>query len=178
MTKDIFIDTDCISAFLWVNNQSLLAQLYPNRIIMPKTVYEEINRPNLGWMKNKVDQMISAKQLKIVDLVEGTEEFNLYYQMTENPEPGHREIGDGEASAIALAKIKNGILASNNFRDIKQYIDEFGLEYTTTGLILIDAYKRGIITEKQGNDIWEKMLKKRRKLGAQSFSEYLTSHNK
>ena len=79
MTKDIFIDTDCISAFLWVNNQSLLAQLYPNRIIMPKTVYEEINRPNLGWMKNKVDQMISAKQLKIVDLVEGTEEFNLYY---------------------------------------------------------------------------------------------------
>ena len=98
--------------------------------------------------------------------------------MTENPEPGHREIGDGEASAIALAKIKNGILASNNFRDIKQYIDEFCLEYTTTGLILIDAYKRGIITEKQGNDIWEKMLKKRRKLGAQSFSEYLTSHNK
>ena len=79
LTKDIFIDTDCISAFLWVNNQSLLAQLYPNRIIMPKTVYEEINRPNLGWMKNKVDQMISAKQLKIVDLVEGTEEFNLYY---------------------------------------------------------------------------------------------------
>ena len=35
LTKDIFIDTDCISAFLWVGNESLLSQLYPNRVVMP-----------------------------------------------------------------------------------------------------------------------------------------------
>lgn len=29
LTKKIYIDTDCISAFLWVGNESLLSQLYP-----------------------------------------------------------------------------------------------------------------------------------------------------
>lgn len=31
MTETVYFDTDCLSAFLWVNNQSLLAQLYPGR---------------------------------------------------------------------------------------------------------------------------------------------------
>lgn len=48
LIKDIFIDTDCISAFLWVGNESLLSQLYPGRVIMPKPVYDEIDRPTLS----------------------------------------------------------------------------------------------------------------------------------
>ncbi|MDE5932372.1 MAG: hypothetical protein K2H40_07825 [Lachnospiraceae bacterium] len=177
MTKDIFIDTDCISAFLWVGNESLLAQLYPGRVVMPKPVYDELDRPNLTWMKTRVDRMISAGTLTVVELSAGTEEFALYYRMTENPEEGHRIIGEGEAASLALAKSKNGIVASNNFKDILSYINEYSLEYTTTGDILVDAYDQGIIDEKQGNAIWTNMLRKRRKLGAASFSDYLASHH-
>lgn len=176
MTKDIFIDTDCISAFLWVGNESLLAQLYPERVIMPKPVYDELDRPNLTWMKERIDSMISAGTLRVIELTAGTEEFELYYKMTENPEEGHRIIGEGEASALALAKSKNGIVASNNFRDILSYINEYSLEYITTADILADAYTQGIIDENQGNVIWANMLRKRRKLGAANFSDYLASH--
>ena len=150
LTKDIFIDTDCISAFLWVGNESLLSQLYPGRVVMPKPVYDEIDRPALAWMKARVDSMINA---------------------------GHKIIGDGEASSIALAKVKNGIVASNNFNDIFTYINEYSLEYTTTADILVDAYKKGIIDENQGNTIWANMLRKRRKLGAVNFSDYLSTHS-
>lgn len=177
MTKDIFIDTDCISAFLWVGNESLLARLYPGRVVMPKPVYDEIDRPSLTWMKARVDCMIRAGTLAVVELTAGTEEFELYYKMTENPETGHRMIGEGEAASLALAKSKNGIVASNNFRDILSYIKEYSLEYTTTADILVDAYKRGMIDEKQGNALWANMLRKRRKLGAASFSDYLSSHS-
>lgn len=176
MTKDIFIDTDCISAFLWVHDESLLAQLYPGKVVMPKPVYDEIDKPALSWMKQRVDSMISAGQLRIVELNSGTEEFDLFYKFTQNPDAGHKIIGDGEASSIALAKSQNGIVASNNFRDILSYVEEYNLEYTTTGLIMIDAYKRGIITEDEGNTLWAKMLSKRRKLGANSFSEYLSNN--
>ena len=175
MTKDIFIDTDCISAFLWVGNESLLAQLYPGCIVMPKPVYDEIDKPNLSWMKDRVDSMIQAGALTVVELTAGTEEFELYYKMTENPDKGHKIIGYGEASSIALAKAKSGIVASNNFRDILSYFEEFSLEYITTADILVDAYRRGIIDENQGNVIWEKMLKKKRRLGAASFSDYLAT---
>ena len=51
------------------------------------------------------------------------------------------------------------------------------MEYTTTADILVDAYKRGIIDENQGNAIWINMLRKRRKLGAASFSDYLSTHS-
>jgi hypothetical protein len=43
----------------------------------------------------------------------------------------------------------------------------------TTGDILVDAYQRGLITEAEGNAIWARMIAKRRKLGAASFSDYL-----
>lgn len=177
LTKDIFIDTDCISAFLWAGNESLLSQLYPGRIVMPKPVYDEIDRPTLAWMKVRVDSMIIAGNLTVVDLTSGTEEFDLYYKLTESPDEGYRIIGAGEASSIALAKAKNGIVASNNFNDILMYINKYSLEYTTTADILVDAYKRGMIDENQGNMIWAKMLRKRRRLGAESFSDYLSTHS-
>lgn len=90
LTKDIFIDTDCISAFLWVGNESLLAQLYPGRIVMPKPVYDEIDRPSLSWMKARIDSMVSAGKLTVAELTSGTDEFDLYYKLTENPDEGIR----------------------------------------------------------------------------------------
>lgn len=44
----------------------------------------------------------------------------------------------------------------------------------TTGDVLVEALEKGIITEAQGNKIWVDMVKRKRKLGADSFSEYLS----
>lgn len=82
-------------------------------------------------------------------------------------------IGKGEAASISLAKKHNGILGSNNLRDVQPYVEEFSLEHMTTGDILVEAFKAQFITEQEGNHIWNNMLKKRRKIGADSFSDYL-----
>ena len=37
----------------------------------------------------------------------------------------------------------------------------------------VPALDSGFITEQEGNTLWANMLKKRRKLGANSFTEYL-----
>lgn len=74
---------------------------------------------------------------------------------------------------IALAKENNGIVAGNNLRDIMQYISEFKLDYKTAGDIMVEACNKELITETDGNIIWTSMLAKRRKLGADSFSEFL-----
>ena len=42
-TNKIFFDTDCLSAFLWVNNESLLPILYPGKIVIPEQVYVELS---------------------------------------------------------------------------------------------------------------------------------------
>ena len=69
LIKDIFIDTDCLSSFLWVGYENLLSQLYPGRLIIPKPVYEEINRPVLSWMRVRVDSMINSGNLTMMELV-------------------------------------------------------------------------------------------------------------
>lgn len=173
MTEPLFFDTDCLSAFLWVKDQSLLAQLYPSRIIIPAEVYKELSNPRVTHLRNRIDILIADGSAKVEDIDVGSEEFNLYRKMISDPDSGHSIIGKGEAAAISMAKERCGIVASNNLRDVIAYVSEYGLRLMTTGDILREALQRGLITESDGNQIWQEMLEKRRKLGYTSFSEYL-----
>lgn len=44
MTEKYFFDTDCLSAFLWVREESILAKLYAGKIILPAQVYNELKK--------------------------------------------------------------------------------------------------------------------------------------
>ena len=173
MTKPLIFDTDCLSAFLWVNQQSLLVQLYPGQIVIPSEVLAELSFPGIAHLKARINLMIKNKDVKLASIQTGTEEYQLYRKMTAKPEPGHVIIGKGEAAAIALAKVQNGIVASNNLRDVTVYVSEMGLQLKTTGEILKDALDACLITEADGNKLWQDMLQKRRRLGFVSFTEYL-----
>ena len=83
------------------------------------------------------------------------------------------EIGKGEAATITLARKYNGIVASNNTKDVKFLVKKYNLRHITTGDILVKAYKKGMISKDDGNLIWAKMLKRGRWLSANSFSDYL-----
>jgi len=91
---------------------------------------------------------------------------------------GKKAIGKGEAGGIALAKIYNGVLVSNNTKDVIPYVKEYNLKYLDTGQILMEALEKEIITEEEGNNIWKKMLSKEQWLRAESFSEYKRKHEK
>ena len=177
MTEPLFFDTDCLSAFLWINNQSLLAQLYPGRIIIPAQVYEELSIPSIPHLKNRIDSMINSGDASIKHILTNTEEYELYRKLSDSPDKGHVIIGSGEAASIALAKQYDGILASNNLRDVFVYVSEFELHHKTTGDILKDALDSGLITESDGNQLWQDMLKKRRKLGYPTFSDFLKANS-
>ena len=77
-----------------------------------------------------------------------------------------------------MAKRVDGILASNNYKDIAPYIEKYNLRHIDTGQILVEALRKELITESAGNDIWKKMLEKKRKLPVNTFSEYLTNRKK
>ena len=152
MTEPLFFDTDCLSAFLWINNQSLLAQLYPGRVIIPAQVYAELSIPSVPHLKQRIDVMISNGDAKVESIQADTKEYRLYRKLVSKPDPGHVIIGSGEAAAIALAKEQGGILASNNLRDVAVYVSEFGLQHMTTGDILKEALDRGLITESSSSE--------------------------
>lgn len=178
MIDSLFFDSDCISAFLWVNEQNLLTLLYPGKVVVPKPAYDELSYPTTPHLKQRIDHLINNKQASLATIDVDSDTYVLYQKLTSSPDNGHKIIGPGEAASIALAKVNNGIVASNNLKDISSYINEFELKHITTGDILIEALEKGYITENDGNAIWALMLAKRRKLGATSFSEYIKIKNK
>lgn len=45
--KPLFIDTDFISAFLWVGEESIVTKFFPGRVVVPMQVYNDLSNPVL-----------------------------------------------------------------------------------------------------------------------------------
>lgn len=176
MTDDLFFDTDCLAAFLWIGNTNILHELYGGRIVLPEPVYLELSNPSIPHIKQRADKMINEHDVSVHTFDVDSKEYQLYSSLIHS-EPGKKDIGRGEAGGIALAKTYNGILASNNYKDIAPYIEKYHLKHIDTGHILMEAMEKGIMTEEDGNHIWKQMVDKRRKLPAKTFSEYLKTVN-
>jgi len=137
-------------------------------------VYNELSNPSTPHLKERADEMIYNGDASIAPILTDTPEFSLYMKLTNDPDKGRKIIGKGEAAVIALASTSGGTIASNNLSDVKLYAKELGLKHITTGDIMTLAHDKSLITETEGNSIWSAMLAKKRKIGAASFTEYLS----
>ena len=176
MTDLIYFDTDCLSSFLWVGREFLLIRLYKDRIFLSQQVYREIVR--IPSLKIKVNQLIQSKEFTLSDFQVGSPEHILYTELTENPIKGRKIIGNGEASVICLAKCRDGIVGSNNFKDIWEYLDFYHLRHIATADILYEALENGLISLRESNTIWRDMRNKNTWLPEETFSDYLAKHKR
>ena len=129
--------------------------------------------PLYGLNQRRVNELCLSGDVSTKEILINTNEYKLYYELVISPPKGEKIIGKGEAAAIALAKTYNGIIASNNLKDISKYVYKYNLEHITTGGILVAALDEGYIDEQTGNQIWANMISKRRMLPTPTFTEYL-----
>lgn len=115
MTKKIFFDTDCLSSFLWVRKENIMLTLYKGLIVLPQQVYDELSR--VPHFYRKIESLVRVNKIFIMDIEFGTYESDLFLNFI-YPKSSVKPIGKGEAAALALAKANNGIVASNNLRDV------------------------------------------------------------
>jgi predicted nucleic acid-binding protein len=175
MTNRIYFDNDCLASFLWVKEHRILLALYSGRIHIPQAVYNEFCYPGIEHLKSILDHLIRDGLIIRDILSSDSDEEKLYYHLIYDSEHGRKVIGKGEASAIALSKEFNGILASNNLSDVQFYIDLYGLESLTTSTIMLRAVEDAFISEDDANKIWMQMILKKRKLPCSTFTEFKNS---
>ena len=173
MTEPLFLDTDCLSTFLIVQRENIILQLYAGRIGIPRQVYVELRK--VRFMKDRVDALLKGNRVLLYQITAGTDSGDLYLKLTTNPDKGYKLIGSGEAAAIVLAKECNGILGSNNMRDILPYIQLYNLKHRTSADIMAEALEQHLISEGQGNAIWRDMRYRNRKLPTDTFTQFLAS---
>ena len=58
MTDDLFFDTDCLSAFFWINDTNILHELYGGRIVLPEPVYQELSNPCSPHIGQRTDLLL------------------------------------------------------------------------------------------------------------------------
>jgi hypothetical protein len=68
MINSLFFDSDCLSAFLWVNEQNLLTLLYPGMVVIPKPAYDELSYPTTPHLKQRIDYLISTNQVSLATI--------------------------------------------------------------------------------------------------------------
>lgn len=175
LTNCVFFDSDCLSSFLWVREEGILTKLYPGRLIIPSPVYHELSHPSIPQLKARIDSVIASGNAQCEDILIGTAEHGIYRGLTTSTDLSREIIGNGEAAVLALAKIHDGTVASNNTRDVNRYIKEFSLAHITTGDIIYEAFKVGLIDETTGNSIWANMLKRQQWLRFSSFSDFIAA---
>lgn len=81
MTDQLFFDTDCLSAFLWINDTNILHELYGGKIVLPEPVYQELSNPSIPHIKQRADVMISSNDVSVKTIDTGTEEYDLYAEL-------------------------------------------------------------------------------------------------
>ena len=153
-----------------INRTDILQELY-EYITIPEYVYGEFLKAPRDIMDH-IEYMIQIDFLKVKD-IETDEEYEVFFKFKRNIYT-KKVIGNGEASAMALAKVYDGIVASNNSKDVILTVEVEDISWIKTGDILEEAIDSEIITLKEGNLIWEEMLSKGRYLGKfKTLTEYL-----
>lgn len=172
MKLPIVFDNDCISSFLWIKRLDIINALFPNQIIIPQSVYDEIDKiksSQYRFVFNDLKSQISKGSWKLRNIAIPSQEFNEYINLISIKNP--KRIGKGEAAAIVIARALNGTLASNNLSDILPYVGNNKLPYICTDNILYLSYEKKYFSLEEGSQIWNDMKRKKRKLPNYDFIE-------
>lgn len=151
--KIVVLDADYLSAFFISRGKLLFLDLYQN-LQLPTQVYNELKKPKsseLGFL-TRLDSLIQSGKIKKVSIDAPSEEIKLYSWLVDD-----EGLGKGEAAALVIAKSCNGILASNNLKDVAKYVEMFGLEHITTARTIKLCEERSIISLEEAEKMWRNM---------------------
>lgn len=186
--KQLFVDTDCLSCFLYTNKGSLIQKLFPNyQIMIPHAVATEMEANRKFLSKNlkkkklirSYDFALDHNYFQVMDDFDSeSDEFYLVMQLTGKGYDGGPSIGIGESQVIAAAFFQGGVIASNNLRDINYYTNKLRIKNWTASDLLYKAYNEKIEDEETISTIWNNLIDAGYKMPTSTFQEFKTRKEK
>ena len=172
--KPIFYDSDVLVCFLEIDEYEFLQKLF-SKIILPKKVYDELTRKRTPKnIKDNLKYLIEQNFVEIREIEFASKEYLNYNCISKGYwSKNGEEIGSGESAAIALAIENDGIVASNNLKDITDICSDFNIPIITAPILLTFALEMKIYSKTQIDMVWEKIMNNTyQKLPKQTFKEY------
>ena len=162
----ILLDADVISHFLKGCEIFRLPQIFPRRLVVVDTVKNELCK--LKSRKNQFLNFIAYTKIEEIKLddctIEVIKEYSLLIKQGK---------GEGESACLAIAKFNKHFVASGNIKDIKDYCYNIRIKFMTTIDILIEAYKKGLMTVQECDDFIQLVRSKNSHLPNKKFTQLL-----
>lgn len=137
----IILDTDFLSAFLKIGKLDLIKEFYGVReLVIPTAVQREIAETDLINLLNNLDYV---KVTPIVKKKFGDDEFRL---------------GEGEKETISLARLNDLVLMDD--KKACEVAEKHKIKTVNIPGFLLSLKRTGFTTQKEINDIIEKLRKK------------------
>lgn len=177
----VISDTDFLSSFLWRNQFGIVTKLFAKLgmdIVVPQVVMEELGysirtkdrlQTPLIRLNDKKEKVHGAGNVYIRDIDPFSEMGTKYEELKKN-------MGQGESAAISMALYadeKTACLASNNLKDVSQYVEDYEIVLWTTADVLVKAEELGIITHESAVKLWDKMYEDDLWLPEKTYEEYI-----
>ncbi len=163
----LVLDTDFISSFAWIDRLDILEKMYANNMIVIDEVMFELRR--VQHLYDRLGKCIARGSIKRHFVLASDPEAQYLAHMLDSG-----KYGTGESVCMAYLKYNQGTLGSNNLKDVKDFCVRNDIKLITTADVICEACNRDIVDDVEAETIWSQMLSKKRKLPAQSFSEYLS----
>jgi predicted nucleic acid-binding protein len=141
----LVVDTTVISNFAKTGFLDLMKAILGDEGVTTVQVLDEFD---VGVQRGRYPNL--EIPLKVLELTE--EERELYNLLNQS-------LGKGEASCIAVAKFRNGILLSDDY-DARKKARLLGVKVSGTIGVLVLGVRRGIIKLEDANSILNEMIKK------------------
>jgi len=164
----LVLDCDVLSSFAWANRLDILEQLYAKNMIVLEEVIDELSK--IARIAKKVDSIIKRGSIRLVSTPANAPEALELARLLKSG-----RYGKGEAACLAYLKYNFGSLASNNLSDVKVVCSDKNICLLTVPGIINHAYETNVITEKEANEVWMEMIKKKRRLPTNSFYDFRTT---
>ena len=151
----ILLDCDVIIHFIKAGKQLLLPKIFPDRFVILDKIKAELDKRKSNEIP--ISNFISWSKIPILSMPKDVEIIKEYAKLKKN-------VGDGEAACLAVAKHTKEYIASSNISDIDTYCKEHGIVYLTTMDILLEAYTQGIMNELECDEFIKEVKSKNSRL--------------
>lgn len=159
----ILLDSDVVRHFINGGQLSKLAAIFPNRFIMLDKVKNELLRSKN--LVQTITDFLNTSPIQQLPFPTSIEIIIEYAYLT-------RRFGEGESACMAVAKHQRQYIASSNLNDIKEFCAKNEIKYYTTMDILVEAFKKNILTIEECNAFILDVKAKGSKLPVSSMEEY------
>lgn len=178
----IYFDADNLIEFLRHDKEHLLFELFgKNGVIhISNYVKSEIYPRNemsphysqAVYLQSKIENYIQNGYIKIAPIPNNSKTETIFRDLV-----NIHNLGNGEASCIALSTVNNKPMASNNYKDIGMFIKNNLIDNYSSTKILYECVNQNILTFDQACQVWSEFKdstnKKPAKLPGDTFEDGL-----